>query len=176
MTDPVSQSHRSTSTAHRPAGAAPRRSVVDRAAIEVRSVRKKFRVANDRRTNLKEELVRRGGRGRRGTEDFWALSTTSRSTIPRGSTYGLIGHNGSGKSTLLKLIAGIHRPTTGTVTAHGRVSALLELGAGFHPELSGRENIYLNGAILGLTPQADRPPRWTRSSSSAGSATSSTRR
>jgi lipopolysaccharide transport system ATP-binding protein len=119
------------------------------AAIEVRSVRKKFRVANDRRTNVKEALVRRGGRGPRH-RDFWAVDDVSL-TIPRGSTYGLIGHNGSGKSTLLKTIAGIHLPTSGEVVAHGRVSALLEVGAGFHPELSGRENIYLNGAILGMT-------------------------
>jgi ABC-2 type transport system ATP-binding protein/lipopolysaccharide transport system ATP-binding protein len=117
-------------------------------AIEVRSVRKKFRVANDRRTNVKEALVRRG-RGARH-RDFWAVDDVS-FTIPRGSTYGLIGHNGSGKSTLLKTIAGIHLATTGEVVAHGRVTALLEVGAGFHPELSGRENIYLNGAILGMT-------------------------
>jgi ABC-2 type transport system ATP-binding protein/lipopolysaccharide transport system ATP-binding protein len=117
-------------------------------AIEVRAVRKKFRVAQDRRTNVKEALVRRG----RGPKhrDFYAVDDVTL-TVPRGSTYGLIGHNGSGKSTLLKTIAGIHLPTTGEVVAHGRVSALLEVGAGFHPELSGRENIYLNGAILGMT-------------------------
>jgi lipopolysaccharide transport system ATP-binding protein len=119
------------------------------AAIEVRSVRKKFRVAQDRRTNVKEALVRRRGRGSRH-RDFWAVDDVT-ITVPRGSTYGLIGHNGSGKSTLLKTIAGIHLPTSGEVVAHGRVTALLEVGAGFHPELSGRENIYLNGAILGMT-------------------------
>ena len=117
-------------------------------AIEVRSVRKKFRVAQDRRTNVKEALVRRTRAARH--RDFWAVDDVS-ITIPRGSTYGLIGHNGSGKSTLLKTIAGIHLPTSGEVVAHGRVTALLEVGAGFHPELSGRENIYLNGAILGMT-------------------------
>jgi ABC-2 type transport system ATP-binding protein/lipopolysaccharide transport system ATP-binding protein len=118
-------------------------------AIEVRSVRKKFRVAQDRRTSVKEALVRRRGRGARH-RDFWAVDDVS-ITIARGSTFGLIGHNGSGKSTLLKTIAGIHLPTSGEVVAHGRVTALLEGGAGFHPELSGRENIYLNGAILGMT-------------------------
>ncbi len=71
--------------------------------------------------------------------------------VPAGTTYGLIGSNGSGKSTLLKLMANIHRPTSGTVTHAGRISALLELGAGFHPELSGRDNVYLNGSILGMT-------------------------
>ncbi len=71
--------------------------------------------------------------------------------IPAGSFFGLIGHNGSGKSTLLRLMAGIHRPTEGTIEAAGRLSALLELGSGFHPDLTGRENVYLNGAMLGLT-------------------------
>jgi lipopolysaccharide transport system ATP-binding protein len=83
-------------------------------------------------------------------EEFWAVRDVSLE-VPTGSTYGLIGHNGSGKSTLLRMMAGIHRPTNGSVTINGRVSALLELGAGFHPELSGRENAYLNGAILGLS-------------------------
>jgi len=71
--------------------------------------------------------------------------------VSPGSTFGLVGHNGSGKSTLLRLIAGIYGPTAGNVTVHGRVAALLELGAGFHPDLTGRENVYLNGAILGLS-------------------------
>ena len=117
-------------------------------AIVVDSVSKRFRMFRDRPTNLKEKVTHRTRSSR--AEDFWALRDVSLE-IPRGSTYGLIGHNGSGKSTLLKLIAGIHRPTSGTITANGRVSAMLELGAGFHPELSGRENVYLNGSILGLT-------------------------
>lgn len=117
-------------------------------AIEVRDVRKKFRLYSDRKTNLKEVLTT--GRRRSRHEEFWALKGVSLD-IPRGRTYGLIGHNGSGKSTLLKLVAGIHRPTEGTITAHGRLSAMLELGAGFHPELSGRDNIFLNGSILGMT-------------------------
>jgi ABC-2 type transport system ATP-binding protein/lipopolysaccharide transport system ATP-binding protein len=117
-------------------------------AIVVENVSKRFVLHRDQPTNLKERFVRRSKSGR--TEDFWALRDISL-TIPRGTTYGLIGHNGSGKSTLLKLIAGIHRPTSGSITAHGRVSAMLELGAGFHPELSGRDNVYLNGSILGLS-------------------------
>jgi ABC-type polysaccharide/polyol phosphate transport system, ATPase component len=117
-------------------------------AIVVTDVAKQFRLFKDRRTNLKEVFTQRRRRSR--YDVFSALKGVSLE-IPRGSTFGLIGHNGSGKSTLLKLIAGIHRPTSGTITAHGRISALLELGAGFHPELSGRDNIYLNGAILGMT-------------------------
>jgi lipopolysaccharide transport system ATP-binding protein len=120
--------------------------VADDLAISVRDVSKVFRLQSDRRTNLKERFVRGAARDE---DQFWALRDIS-FEVPRGSTYGLIGHNGSGKSTMLKLLAGIHRPTSGTIDAKGRVSAMIELGAGFHPELSGRENIYLNGSILGL--------------------------
>jgi ABC-2 type transport system ATP-binding protein/lipopolysaccharide transport system ATP-binding protein len=81
---------------------------------------------------------------------FWALQGVS-FEVPKGSTLGIIGSNGSGKSTLLKLIAGIHRPTSGGIRTEGRISALIELGAGFHPEFTGRENIFINGIILGLT-------------------------
>jgi ABC-type polysaccharide/polyol phosphate transport system ATPase subunit len=83
-------------------------------------------------------------------EKFPALQGVS-FNVPAGKTYGIIGRNGSGKSTALKLVAGITRPTTGTVTVRGRVSALIELGAGFHPEISGRENVFINGIMLGLS-------------------------
>lgn len=83
------------------------------------------------------------------TEEFWALRNVSLEVRP-GETLGLIGENGSGKSTILKLITKILRPTDGRVTVQGKVSALIELGAGFHPDLTGRENIYLNGSILGM--------------------------
>src|SRR5205814_6341683 len=86
----------------------------------------------------------------RPEEKFPALQDVS-FMVPAGKTYGVIGRNGSGKSTLLKLVAGITKPTSGTVQVHGRVSALIELGAGFHPEISGRENVFINGIMLGLT-------------------------
>lgn len=117
-------------------------------AIRVENVSKSFRVPRERRDSLKERLLR--GRGRH--EDFWALRNVT-FAVERGSSFALIGQNGCGKSTMLKLLANIHRPTSGTVTVDGRVSALLELGAGFHGELTGRENIKLNASILGLTPK-----------------------
>ena len=83
-------------------------------------------------------------------ETFPALQGVS-FTVPKGCTYGVVGRNGSGKSTLLKCVAGITRPNTGTVEVDGRISALIELGAGFHPEISGRENVFINGIMLGLT-------------------------
>lgn len=116
-------------------------------AIQGRDLHKRFRIDRDKRTSLKERLVR--GRSR-GGEEFWAVRGVDLD-IERGTTFGLIGHNGSGKSTLLKLLAGIYRPTSGTIAVDGRVSALLELGAGFHGDLTGRQNVYLNGAILGLS-------------------------
>jgi ABC-type polysaccharide/polyol phosphate transport system ATPase subunit len=117
-------------------------------AINIDHVSKRFRLFHERASSLKEAVTYRR-RGNQRYSEFWAVRDVSLQ-IHAGQTYGLIGHNGSGKSTLLRLIAGIHRPTSGKVTTHGRISALLELGAGFHPELSGRENIYLNGSILGL--------------------------
>jgi ABC-type polysaccharide/polyol phosphate transport system ATPase subunit len=86
----------------------------------------------------------------RPEETFQALKDVS-FDVPKGSTFGVVGRNGSGKSTTLKLVAGITKPTSGTVTVDGRISALIELGAGFHPEISGRENVFINGIMLGLT-------------------------
>ncbi|MGI9066553.1 MAG: ABC transporter ATP-binding protein [Pyrinomonadaceae bacterium] len=86
---------------------------------------------------------------RRRTQDFWALRDVS-FEVKRGETLGVIGHNGAGKSTILKLLSNITTPTAGQITIHGRLSALIEVGSGFHPELTGRENIYLSGSILGM--------------------------
>ena len=122
--------------------------MTDRAvAVEASHVSKKFRLIKERNNSLKATILR----GRRViSEDFWALRDVS-FEVYEGETFGLIGENGSGKSTMLKCLTKILRPTEGTVAVNGKVSALLELGAGFHPELSGRENVYLNGAILGLS-------------------------
>jgi ABC-2 type transport system ATP-binding protein len=116
-------------------------------AVEVVDVSKKFRLFKERNNSLKATVMR----GRRViAEDFWALKDVS-FNVYEGETFGLIGENGSGKSTMLKCLTKILRPNQGTVKVNGKVSALLELGAGFHPELTGRENIFLNGAILGLS-------------------------
>ncbi len=115
-------------------------------AVEVAEVSKRFRLELNRPTSVKEAVIRFG---RRDVRHLWALRDVSLA-IEQGSFFGLIGHNGSGKSTLLRLMAGIHRPTSGRIAARGRLSALLELGSGFHPELTGRENVFLNGAMLGL--------------------------
>jgi ABC-type polysaccharide/polyol phosphate transport system ATPase subunit len=116
-------------------------------AIAVDGVWKSFRLYHERNQYLKAALLR----GRRARyEEFWALKGVS-FEVPHGATFGIIGSNGSGKSTLLKCLAGILFPERGRVSSDGRLAALLELGAGFHPELTGVENIYLNGAILGMT-------------------------
>ncbi|PSL38787.1 ABC-2 type transport system ATP-binding protein [Labedella gwakjiensis] len=115
--------------------------------VSIDDVSKRFVVRKD--NSLKERLVT-FGRGRQHREDFWALRDVS-VDFHAGTTVGLIGHNGSGKSTLLKVIGGIIDATTGSVSTRGRLAALLELGAGFHPDLTGRENVFLNAAILGLS-------------------------
>ena len=117
-------------------------------AIVVEDVSKRFRLQKDRAHSIKELITRRGRSDE--VNDFWALKDVS-FEIPEGSMYALVGHNGSGKSTLLRCIAGIYRPTSGQVHVEGRISTLLELGAGFHPDLTGRENVYMNATILGMS-------------------------
>jgi ABC-2 type transport system ATP-binding protein len=115
-------------------------------AIEVRNVSKHFRLYHEHYSSLKERMIHYG---RVPYEDFVALHDIN-IEVDQGSTVGILGHNGSGKSTLLKCVAGILQPNTGEIVTRGRLAALLELGAGFHPELTGRENIFMNASILGL--------------------------
>jgi ABC-type polysaccharide/polyol phosphate transport system ATPase subunit len=122
------------------------------AAIELTNVSKIYRRYGGRQfSTLKSALLQRSIlRDLQPSETFPALTGVTFS-VPKGSTYGVIGRNGSGKSTALKLVAGITKPTSGSVHVEGRISALIELGAGFHPEISGRENVFINGIMLGLT-------------------------
>ncbi|WP_341827942.1 ABC transporter ATP-binding protein [Trueperella pyogenes] len=116
-------------------------------AVQIRDVSKSFRIYKERNNTLKSALMR----GRRSVhEEFKALTGVS-FDIERGSSVALVGDNGSGKSTLLKCIARILVPNSGTITRNGKIAAMLEVGSGFHPELSGRDNIYLNGSILGMS-------------------------
>ncbi len=116
-------------------------------AVDVVDVSKQFRLYNAKYQSLKERLLHAG---RNPHEDFWALHDV-KFEVYEGETVGILGRNGSGKSTLLKCISGILQPTQGKVVVRGKVAALLELGAGFNPELSGRENIFLNASLLGLS-------------------------
>lgn len=115
--------------------------------VQINDVSKRFVIRKEK--SLKERVVN-FGRSNLHKEDFWALRNVS-IDIESGTTVGLVGPNGSGKSTLLKAIGGIIQPTSGSVRLRGRLAALLELGAGFHPDLTGRENVYLNASILGLS-------------------------
>lgn len=116
-------------------------------AIEVRDVKKKFKIYYDKGNDLKDRIL---FRNRSHYEDRWVLKGISFS-VKKGEAIGLIGHNGCGKSTTLKLLTKIMYPDSGTIEMSGRVSSLIELGAGFHPDMSGRENIYTNASIFGLT-------------------------
>src|SRR5207344_1699141 len=115
--------------------------------ISVDAVSRRFRVHARETRSLKDLFVQRA---QTGAEDIWALRDVSLS-VARGEAVGLIGRNGSGKTTLLRLIAGIIKPTSGRVRTEGRIGSLLELGAGFHPDFTGRENVFLNGSIYGLS-------------------------
>ena len=129
------------------------------AAIEVQDVWKRFRVVTSSSSygrlsevvsGVGRRLIGRGRQPDAAAETFWALQAIA-FTVPSGQAVGLIGHNGAGKSTLLKVVSRITRPTRGCIRVAGRVGSLLEVGTGFHPELTGRENIFVNGAVLGMT-------------------------
>ena len=116
-------------------------------AIQVENLGKCYRMRGVAKASIRDLLVR--GWRKRQAEPFWALRDVS-FAVPRGASVGVVGPNGSGKSSLLGLIAGTIHPTTGAVRTNGAISSLLELGAGFHPDLSGRENVFLNAAVLGI--------------------------
>jgi ABC-2 type transport system ATP-binding protein len=117
-------------------------------AVDVRDVSKRFRLAHGQYNSFKERIIH-GGK-RQQSDDFWALNGVSL-TVNQGETVGILGRNGSGKSTLLKCICGVLQPTSGEVAVRGKLAGLLELGAGFQQDLTGRENIYLNGSLLGMS-------------------------
>jgi ABC-2 type transport system ATP-binding protein len=116
-------------------------------AIAVKDISKQFRLYNEKHTSLKERVIHGG---KMPFTPFWALSDVN-VDINQGETFGILGRNGCGKSTLLKCVAGILKPTTGEIRVRGSLAAMLELGAGFQPDLSGRDNIFLNGSLLGLS-------------------------
>ncbi len=118
-------------------------------AVEVEHVSMRFNMAREKTDNLKEYMLRLI-QNRLFFDEFWALTDVS-FTVRRGTMFGLVGLNGAGKSTILKVIAGVLKPTAGQVRVHGSIAPLIELGAGFDDDLTGGENIYLNGAVLGYS-------------------------
>ncbi len=125
----------------------------DSTSIWFKNVSKRFELSVDKPQTVLDQLISTVSRNSSHRRPLWAVHDVSFSVSP-GQCMGIVGRNGSGKSTILKLASGILRPTAGTIGVRGRLSALLELGAGFHPELTGHENIYLNGSILGLDREA----------------------
>ena len=122
-------------------------------SIRVENLSIKFRIYHDRSPSLKEYFANLFKRQRQAAfSDFWAVKEVS-FEIRAGDRVGIVGHNGAGKSTLLKALCRVYEPSDGKISVDGRIAPLLEIGAGFHPEFTGRENIYLNGAILGYTKQ-----------------------
>jgi lipopolysaccharide transport system ATP-binding protein len=135
-----------------PAAVAPADSVAPREpALSIRGVGKSYNVAGRQSTTLAEQVADWVGRARTSSEAnrFWALRDVS-CEVARGEILGLVGRNGAGKSTLLKVISGVTAPSTGEIDVYGRIGSLLEVGTGFHPELTGRENVFLNGAFIGM--------------------------
>lgn len=126
------------------------RSDTNQPAIVVSDLSICYRLPTERITTLKEQVIRQITRRKVKYNEFWALRKVNLK-VQRGEAVGLIGRNGAGKSTLLKAIAKVQRPTSGRVWVHGRIAPIIELGAGFHEELTGRENIFLNGAMLGFS-------------------------
>lgn len=121
--------------------------------ITVENLAIKFRIYHDNSPSLKDSFSNLLKRGKKSTySDFWAIQDISLE-INAGDRVGIVGHNGAGKSTLLKALCGVYKPHNGCISLNGKVAPLLEIGAGFHPEFTGRENIYLNGAILGYNKQ-----------------------
>lgn len=118
-------------------------------AIKLDGISKRFMLHHDRPRSFQDFVINFFHRRNGSQEEFWALHDVS-FDVQQGETFGIIGPNGSGKSTILKLITRVLEPTTGAITVNGKTSALIELGAGFHPDLTGRENVFLNGSILGI--------------------------
>ena len=140
-------------------------------AIEVRDISKQFRLYNEKHTSLKERVIHGG---KMPFTPFWALRDVN-VEIRQGETFGILGRNGCGKSTLLKCIAGILKPTSGEIRVRGSLAAMLELGAGFQPDLSGRDNIFLNGSLLGCRTRTSRSASTTSWPSPSSRISSTTR-
>lgn len=124
---------------------------MDNVAISVTNVSMKFNMSKDKIRSLKEYVIKAVNRSL-FYEEFWALKDIN-FTVNKGEVFGILGLNGAGKSTLLKIIAGVFKPTTGTVVIDGGIAPLLELGAGFDPECSARDNVFMNGAMYGYSPK-----------------------